>query len=476
MKTNLLLITVLLFAISCAKEPSAENNQSGADVEYTSMTFKATAEDVTKVLLQNDRVSLHWQASDRIKVFDGVSNDLPAFVPSGSGAQVDFYGQVVNSEGPFYALYPYQEGATFALDAANDNAPTIYAEVPETQYAVAGSVPSNAFVAAAISSPDGTLRFKSMIDYIRFTLNDDHAADIESITLSGNDGESLSGPIKITFDNNGNPVDTYTETMSRTVTLVGNFISGEDYMFAIREQAFWNGLTLSILYKDGARRYISSDYRPLDGSGAHIPMTPNLVMNIGAINSSEMKTATPPDRYAAYLHGYNLEFAGETYNLAKNGLPTLIKAPEGGSVGITSQIKGEQSGVFFIDSSIGECTLTSHTVVAGDHVALVGRYSDQTNAFTPRAYLELRGGKFVMYDLDIDLQNVKYSNGTRIDYFLISGNTVVTDVTQGRHIDAIVIDSCKVRNMWKKLIVQHKDNTTFTFKPQYAGAPAPYQA
>jgi hypothetical protein len=92
MKTNLLLITVLLFAISCAKEPSAENNQSGADVEYTSMTFKATAEDVTKVLLQNDRVSLHWPAADRIKVFDGVSNDLPAFAASGSGAQVDFHG------------------------------------------------------------------------------------------------------------------------------------------------------------------------------------------------------------------------------------------------------------------------------------------------------------------------------------------------------------------------------------------------
>lgn len=314
MKTRHILVFLLLLAAGCAKEPQQENSNDNV-AGHIPMVFRAETQEISKVL-HSGRVTLNWQVDDKIKIFDGTSDNLAPFVSAASGPAVDFYGKVSNEEGPFYALYPYQEGATFALDAANDNAPTIYAEVPEIQHAVAGSVPSNAFIAAAISSPDGTLRFKSMIDYIRFTLNDDRAADIESITLSGNDGESLSGPIKITFDN-GNPVDSYITPKIPVVTLVGNFINGEDYIFAVREQAFWNGLTLSILYKDGTRSYISSDYRPLDGSGAHIPMTPNLVMNIGVIESSVMKETTPPDRYVAYLHGYDLKIAGETYNLAK---------------------------------------------------------------------------------------------------------------------------------------------------------------
>jgi hypothetical protein len=42
-----------------------------------------------------------------------------------------------------------------------------------------------------------------------------------------------------------------------------------------------------------------------------------MVLNINQLSTTEMKTDTPSDHYIAYLHGYNLTIAGETYNLAK---------------------------------------------------------------------------------------------------------------------------------------------------------------
>ena len=357
-------------------------------------------------------------------------------------------------------MYPYQEGATFADG-------TIYANVPQVQIASAGNVPQNAFIAAAKSDADGLLKFTTVLSYIRFKLVDTNAGNIESMTLSGNSGEKLAGSVKITFDQ-GIPSDVIDSNgqVYSSVILSGSFENGKDYLFAVREQAsFSNGVTISILYKNGSRRYISSSSNFVNESGESITFAPNMVLNIREFSVAQMNEDIPSDRYLAYLHGYDVEIADTTYNIANNGLPTLIKAPEGGSVGISAQIKGRQSGVFFLDSSLGECKLETHTVVAGDHVALVGRYKDKPNAFTPRAYIELRGGNFLMYHLDVDLQNVKYSSdNSRIGYFIVAGTTLSSDATQENHVESIVIDSCKVRNMWTNLIVQSEKNTTFTFK------------
>ena len=460
MKTRHILVFLLLLAAGCAKEPQQENSNDNV-AGHIPMVFRAETQEISKVLL-SDRVTLNWQVDDKIKIFDGTSDNLAPFVSAASGPAVDFYGKVSNEEGPFYALYPYQEDATFAGG-------TIYANVPQVQIASAGNVPQNAFIAAAKSDADGLLKFTTVLSYIRFKLVDTNAGNIESMTLSGNSGEKLAGSVKITFDQkSGIPsyvIDSNGQVYS-SVILSGSFENGKDYLFAVREQtSFSDGVTISILYKDGTRRYISSASNFVNENDAPITITPNMVLNIDQLSATQMKTDTPSDRYIAYLHGYDLKIAGETYNLAKNGLPTLVKAPEEGSVGISAQIKGRQSGVFFLDSSLGECKLETHTVVAGDHVALVGRYKDKPNAFTPRAYIELRGGNFLMYDLDVDLQNAKYSSdNARIAYFILIGTTLSNDATQGNHIESIVIDSCKVRNMWKNLIEHHQHNTVFSVK------------
>ncbi len=458
MKTRHILVFLLLLAAGCAKEPQQENSNDNV-AGHIPMVFRAETQEISKVLL-SDRVTLNWQVDDKIKIFDGTSDNLAPFVSAASGPAVDFYGKVSNEEGPFYALYPYQEGATFAGG-------TIYANVPQVQIASAGNVPQNAFIAAAKSDADGLLKFTTVLSYIRFKLVDTDAGNIESMTLSGNSGEQLAGSVKITFDQkSGIPsdvIDSNGQAYS-SVILSGSFENGKDYLFAVREQAsFSDGVTISILYKNGNRRYISSDANFVNENDAPITITPNMVLNIDQLSATQMNADTPSDRYIAYLHGYDLTIADETYNLAKNGLPTLVKAPEGGSVGISAQIKGRQSGVFFLDSSLGECKLETHTVVAGDLVALVGRYQDQDNILTPKAYLELRGGKFVMCDLDMNLETVKYtSDNSRVAYFIVMGNTLSNDTTEAGDVEAFHMDKCKISNMWSHFLRQ--DNSSYALK------------
>ena len=460
MKVKLLLAAFLVFAaVACTKESTSEKNQGDPVVNYVPMTFTASTEDVSKVLLMENHVSLSWQTADRIKIFDGSSANLP-FVSSGEGEVVDFYGNVVNESGPFYALYPYQNDATYGLDAKNNNAPTIYAEVPAVQTAVAGSVPSDAFIAAAKSGPDGLLSFRTMLGFIRFTLNDSNAANIESITLSGNNGEGITGGLKITFDADGVPTDTYISgDVHRYVTLVGTFENGKDYIFAIREQpSFDRGVTISILYKDGTRRYISSEANFVDKSGNPIEFVQNTVLNISSLMAEQMKSERPKDRWVAYLHGYDLEIAGEVYNMATHGEPTkLLKAKTADTPYNAREDIQEKSGVFFIDSSVGDVELGLITTISGDLVALIGRYEDQPNVITPKYFIKVCSGRFVMKDLYIDTENIVNEKGESCDY-------VFTLSDGPKDIELIHMDECKIKNLRRRLFYYHDNNTKCVVK------------
>ena len=453
MKTNLKLITLLL-AVSCVKAPNVEPNQQESEYEYTPMTFRAETENVTRVSLGDDKVTLSWQQYDQIKIFDGSSAQLDPFVSTVSGTATDFVGNVVNAKGPFYALYPYQQEAT--MDHANG---AINAELPAVQKAVAGSVPSEAFIAVA-KAVDGVLTFKSVLGYIRFTLNDNNAANIVSMTLSGNNGEELTGGLKITFDSNGNASDqSVSGNVHNYVTLTGPFVNGKDYIFAIREQqSFTNGVTISVLYKDGTRRYISSKSNFVDEeTNNSIAFGPNMVLNISELAVSDMKSTRPTDRYIAYLHGWDLTIAGETYNMAKNGEPILVKAP----ADIKNQIHGNNADkMIFLDSSESEaCTLGSIADITGGTLALVGRYGSKPSKFTPVGYMKLLGGALVMSNLEIEMSHmINPNDGKRYSYMINLSQGGTSDVK------ALHVENCRILNLGNCFLYHSDNNTSYSIE------------
>ena len=326
-------IKFMLFAVaamaaaSCAKEIVPENNENGnaPELSLIPMTFTAGADDAgTKVVLQEDGKTIHWESTDRIKVFDGVSDELPAFTTTGSGASVDFTGSVSSETGTYYALYPYQEGATFGASTITSKTygNVITATIPTEQIAVAGGVPSNAFISAAKSDDgNGYFRFKTVCGFIKFQLSEEDAANAVAVSLSGNDLAAIAGDVEIYFTTDGTNTafgqDYVRGATKDYVTLTGSFQADTDYYFAIRSNKFASGFTMTIRYADGSSKYVTTT------KAAPQTVSRNTVMNIG---KPVFKPGLPNDLYIAWQHGLNIDIAGVEYSKEKNGEATLIKS------------------------------------------------------------------------------------------------------------------------------------------------------
>lgn len=426
----MLYAAAVVAAASCAKEMTPENNtaENIPGLNLTPMTFTAGADEVeSKVALQQDGLTLHWEATDQINVFDGSETPLPAFTASGSGASTDFTGGVVNPEAEtYYALYPYQTDASYGLDESAENRPTIYAEVPAIQTAVAGSVPSNAFVAVAKSDDSDHFRFSTVCGYIKYTLNQDN---VESITFSGNNNESITGKVKIYFNEDGTIGQTYVSgAMKPTVTLTGDLQNGQTYYAAIRPTNFSKGMTVSILYKDGTRSYMTTDTAPSEGVKA------NVVMNFVAPPS--YRTTVPSDNLIAYIHGYDLGLpAGATYEEA-----VLIEASAtDGSSKLLSNLKGNKDRIIFLTAEEGS-SFTIESVAGMDkNIAVTGRYKSARPTIVVKNYFRTKHGSFLMKDLIIDASQLGDIS------YIINHSNATADYGQ------MIIDGCWFKGLSKSL-------------------------
>ena len=102
MKTRHILVFLLLLAAGCAKEPQQENSNDNV-AGHIPMVFRAKTQEISKVLL-SDNVTLNWQVNDKIKIFDGTSDNLAPVVSAASGPAVDFYGKISNEVDYMFAI------------------------------------------------------------------------------------------------------------------------------------------------------------------------------------------------------------------------------------------------------------------------------------------------------------------------------------------------------------------------------------
>lgn len=387
--------------VSCAEEIIPENTQEGnaSELDLIHMTFSAGAEDTdTKVVLQEDRKTIHWEATDKIKVFDGTCNDLPAFTTTGSGLSVDFTGGVADAEaGTYYALYPYQADATYGPSAQTKYGNVIQAVVPPVQTAVPDGIHSEAFVAAAKSeNGNGNFRFKTICGFVKFQLSAEDAENAVAVSLSGNDLGALAGSVDIYFqtDDKEEFGQTYVSNKNTDyVTLTGTFLPDRDYYFAIRSNNFAEGFTITILYADGTCKHITTTKAPSK------KVARNSVMNIG---KPAFKPGLPNDLYIAWQHGLSIDIAGEKLNKKDNPETVTLLKKTGEGIG--------KNGIFFIDPAITDVKLTSGGF---SKLMICGRYQNSRSKFNNNA----RRLTWVPSDDKeyIVLKNIEYVNSEGYD-------------------------------------------------------------
>lgn len=241
---------LIVLAASCAKEMDSFTRGDGC------VRFVAGFEGDTRTSLDGTRVL--WTSGDAISIFDGSSNVKS--VTESSGATATFEA-TLQSEGPWYALYPYSTGAAISGSVVNTT-------VASDQRAVNGSFSEGANVSMA-RSDNGNLIFKNVLSYIKFTVGQDN---ICNVTLTGLGNEALAGEVEVDY-NDGNPTWTV-KSAAKAIVLKApagsmTFAKGDTYYIGVLPQTFNSGIKLEFLDASG-EKFAAEHAASLTLSRSHI--------------------------------------------------------------------------------------------------------------------------------------------------------------------------------------------------------------
>ena len=229
---------VAAVSVSCTKVP-----EQGGGI---SMVFHAGSEALTRTSLAEGNAVV-WEPGDAISLFDP-SRINNKFTTEDSGTSADFAGEV-SGQGVYYALYPYNVEAGISGSV-------ISTVLPSSQEAEKGGFRTGLNLSVAEADAQDRLIFKNACALVKFTLSEG-MQDIVKAVLQGNDGEFLAGPVEIDVSSE-TPAAVVIEkngvAAAEELELAGTFSAGADYYFVSVPVKLSNGLTLTLLDKEGKVR------------------------------------------------------------------------------------------------------------------------------------------------------------------------------------------------------------------------------
>ena len=259
MKTKALFFSSLaLLAIACTKENLVENsgnNNNEGNANLIQLPIFGTIEG-SKTELGEDGKTVKWLPGDAISVYPlsgtTTKGGVKFTTTNGDGWFTNEEG--IAKSGTYYALYYYRNSQWVADKSA------IQTKLFPDQYAKVGSFDDDlAYMAGKLdlTNPEKpTVEFKNICSHIRFTLTSDIASQrVKSLTLMGNNGETISGVFQLTFDEAGNPMTTPTDPdiYVRLYDKNGSNLAAGDYYFTVLPQTFKDGFTVIISKEDGTQ-------------------------------------------------------------------------------------------------------------------------------------------------------------------------------------------------------------------------------
>lgn len=186
MKTNVkflaLAVVATALAFSCVKEEIAEeninDNQDKTEVEITGQVFEAVMENTKSTLVDKTPT---WAEEDVIALFGNGSESAVQLTYAGENKFQTEAGVTV--EGPYYAIYPYDENHTV------DQTTGIFtATVPAEQTIAQGQNVAAGALASVAYSEDTQLYFRNAVSLIRI---ENKREDIVSIKIESTNAEQM---------------------------------------------------------------------------------------------------------------------------------------------------------------------------------------------------------------------------------------------------------------------------------------------
>lgn len=193
-----------LAALSCSEDSTVVSNSPNNG--RTAVTFAAKA-DVDGSRTYIDGLTVKWSEGDAIRVFSGC--DASDFsLTSGAGTTSGRFTGFIKETDRYYALYP-NVGSCYGNVISG-------IEIPATQYAVSGSIPSNVrnSMVATCTKGNMTLAFKNVCAYLTIDIK----YPCSSIVLTAGADDKIAGTFSATVTD-GEPTITSTSG-SNKITLM----------------------------------------------------------------------------------------------------------------------------------------------------------------------------------------------------------------------------------------------------------------
>ena len=218
--------------------------KESAELVESLLVFTSSREGITPdtKTVRIDDGSVWWGPNEEISMFygSGTSGGCKFTSKNTSLAEtVEFEGYInISGSKEFWAVYPY------STDNSCDGS-SITTVIPSDQTGVEGNFSDDAFPAMAKAS-SMSLPFWNICGGIKFFVS---RTDITSVTVKGNNSETLAGRVKVAFNADGHPEVTEVIDGQAEVTLTapdgGCFKPGKYYYITLLPASLDGGITLT---------------------------------------------------------------------------------------------------------------------------------------------------------------------------------------------------------------------------------------
>lgn len=232
-KLYIYLLAAAAAVVSCAKENFVEPSENNFRI--------AVAEtDATKSYL-NDHYQIVWErGKDKVSLFLKTDNNCLTATTTGTTTYLEKAGELAGTTSKWaYALYPYDADATHSTGTITTTLPAVQKAIPN-QY-------SNIIAVGASDLSGSTptpIHFQTCVTLVEVDLQTD---GVKTISLRGNNGETLAGTLRMTVPSADDKVPDPTIVNGlKEVSLSdnGKVLAKGKYYLAIAPQEFRKGLRI----------------------------------------------------------------------------------------------------------------------------------------------------------------------------------------------------------------------------------------
>lgn len=278
MKNNIKILAILMAAVcmfGCNKlednpigGPENEGIKEQKEASKVPMTFSV---GTVKTTLQPGG-AIYFNHDDEISIFDGTdNNEFLNTATKDNLESVTFRGEA-NEVSRYYALYPYQVGASLNGNTINN------VNLPACQTATKNSFDPAANISVDISE-NTQLELKNVCSLFKIVVN--AGEEYNKAVITNNDGTPICGTLNISFDEDGYPVANVSNG-SATITLEGTMDSDKEqtaYYAVILPKTYSQGFTVK-LYKEGQEGAVA-----MKVTSTSVPIGRAQIANIGHIET-----------------------------------------------------------------------------------------------------------------------------------------------------------------------------------------------